>query len=127
MLRTATHALGGHARKARQRIGDGKVRQLTNVFSGNDFDNRGRSALGIERALDRAANAGDDNRVAFNSAFNSSRLFGVLRQRRCAGRGQRQKGRRPAQQARVYVDPVHFHQSPLPASDIERTLLQFFS
>src|SRR5438105_1228983 len=52
-----------HAREAAKRIGDILVGELPDVLRGDDFGNDVRSALAIERSLNRRADAGDDDVV----------------------------------------------------------------
>ena len=58
-LRAARDTLGGEAGEARDRLRDGNVGQLADVFGGNRFDDRGRLLLGEDGALNAAADAGD--------------------------------------------------------------------
>jgi hypothetical protein len=50
-----------HARNALQRVGDGGVGQLADVFRRNRVDDRGFAPLDVDRAHLRAADAGDDD------------------------------------------------------------------
>src|SRR5690606_17477774 len=75
-LAAAVEALGGQAWQAGQRLGDGDVRQLADVLGGDDLDDRGVAALLGDRALDRAADAGDDHLLDLGRLFRRDILGG---------------------------------------------------
>ena len=114
LLRPATHALSGHTRQTGERIGDRKIGQQAEVFGGNHLDNARGIALGVERILDRAANAGDGD-VA--TRFIDLHCLGIrrgLRRRRHRACHQHKPGRRTAQQTRIGGKCLQTHHIPPP-------------
>ena len=93
--RASVEALRGEAGQARQQFRDRGVGQLADVLGGDDFDDRSVVALLVDRASDRAADAGDDDgAVALLRVLG--RFGGGGRRRRVLGRliGRRDVGRR---------------------------------
>ena len=111
-LAAAVETLGRQTRQARQRFGDGDVRQLADVFGRHDLDDGGVVALGGDRALDRGPDAGHDDFIDF------LRLGFVLRRLLGDGRARARQNADCAEgsageEARAPGDLVVHHHSPL--------------
>ena len=112
LLRAVAEALRGQAGQARQRVGDRHVRQLADVFGRDGLDDRGGGALGVDRILDAAADAGDLDAVQGDRIGGFVGRLGRrrgLRVRRPRGQVQHRRQRRAQQ---VALEIQHVRLSP---------------
>ncbi len=78
-VRAPVEPLRREAGKARKRFGDRKVRKLADVFGRDDLDDRGVLLLCLDRIVDGAANAGDDDRAVSSCVVGGGGITAVLR------------------------------------------------